>query len=99
MKIRVLSNNNSRKYIGTIHIGDTDQFVQRIKVKSAYYYLDVFKEYDIKFAKNELNSNDTICNSVVYDPCENRACDLNTRTDGEFGILSIDPNALKSLIG
>lgn len=91
MEISVSSKNNSRKYNGTLHIGNNGPSVHRIKVD---YY-----EYEIKITENELNSNFAFCKGVVYDPCESSACALDIRFEGQYSSLSIDPNALKSLIG
>lgn len=71
--------------------------MQRIKVQSGYS-LSSFDEYEIKFTENELNSNETFCKGVIYDPCE-VGCELDIRIETSPYNLSIDPNALKSLIG
>lgn len=99
-QIRVLSKNNGRKYNGSLRIEDRDQSVQRIKVKSGYYDTNADDEYEIKFTKKELNSNETFCTGVLFDPCENGRCELDMRIEtSPFDVLNIDPNALKSLIG
>lgn len=82
-----------------MHIEDRDQSAQKIKVKSGYYDITAYDEYDIKFTADELSSNETFCKGVLFDPCEDGTCELNIRIETSPDILNIDPNALKSLIG
>lgn len=92
---RLLSDNNSKKFNGetTIENGDSPS-VQRLRLNDGWRD-DTF---EIEFAENELHSSETFCKAVSKLVAQNPVYQSTSFHPLIYG-QSIDPNALKLLIG